>query len=131
MATKKQVSTETAEAKVDERLMTAEAIRNLLDEALEAKAVTERERHVIFLLSSQLGNQTKKQVAEDLGKNEWQVYNFRRDALEGLAKFMEVGDPEDLYPMLGLRRGTRKPERHTRYWPKKTSESVEDEDIAE
>lgn len=97
----------------------AGAIMALLHRAHEEANLTDREQFVLAALSVVTGGSTKAQVAESIGKNQWQVYNIRRDAVRKIAKLLGLEDEEDVFPMLGLVRGHKLPERHTRYFPKK------------
>lgn len=124
---------------LQQRAMSADQIKNLVRRAQEESNLTEREAFVILALSVQTGGATKREVGIELNKNEWQVYNIRRDAVRKLAPLMGLDDPEDAFAPLGLSRGHRLPERHTQYWPKKEvvaqedpgEEDVEDEEDME
>ena len=106
--------------------MSAKEIKKLLEDAQAQGVIRAAELQVIWELSSQLGKKTKKQVAELIGRDTWAVYNIRRSGLRKLAKLLEIEDEEQLFPVLGLRRGHRLPKRTTRYFPKKEQDHVED-----
>lgn len=126
MAKKK---TETVEAAPEtQEALSPDQITAVLDAAQQNHKLTDRERDVIICLSSQFHNMKMAQVADRIGKNQWQTYNVRRDGVRKVAATLGVEDPEDVFPLLGLKRGHRMPERHTRYFERKAEPEDTDDD---
>lgn len=95
---------------------------SFLDNLYEAGVLN---RGQVVTLSAQSGLDgepaSQKQVADLIGCNTWQVYNYRRDALQRIAEALGV-DWESLHEPLGLRRGNPLGTRVGRYLPKKQAE---------
>ena len=104
--------------------LSAAEIKRLLKRAKLQAGLSKTEEQVIVGMSSQLGNKAKKQVAEELGKSLWDIYNIRRSGLRKIAKILHLWDEEALFPMLGLKRGRRLPPRHTKYLVKTEETSM-------
>lgn len=109
-------------------LLTAAQIQAILREAMIKVNLNKSEYKVISDMSSQIGGRTKKEVARDMEKSLWDIYNIRRNGLRKIAKLLHVWDEEALFPMLGLKRGRRLPVRNTRYLEKTGDASVEQEE---
>lgn len=98
------------------KVLTAEELDSLLKEARLPVRLLPREEYVVRQLSSVMGNMSKKEVAEELGRTTWDIYNIRRNAVRKLAKYMKIWDEEAVFPILSLKRGRKMPIRATRYY---------------
>lgn len=94
----------------------AEQINKVLIQARKEVGLSVIQEYVIRQLSNKLEAKLKHDLANEMSRSEWYIYNVRRDAVRKLAKMLGVLDEEELFHALGLRRGHKMPPRQSRYW---------------